>query len=253
MENLDLQEQQLLEQLNIVRQKKQLQQSQQQLKTKLEEKEQLLSIMDDEIKTKRELYFKLQNELPIMENERIDLNLEIKDIKKQLKEIIPNPQPIVNEIINEIPPIVINEPEPIQQVIIQDPLITFQSSKQLLHNQLDKLGFWERSIEVNMDELQVGDYIIHYGKYSSTSYGKITRMTNKTIFFKTCINNDSNLSLHYDWKINGYNERSYDYYYHNINTDDNLSTTETKISIKNYKIRKAINNFIIIKEFDWGR
>jgi hypothetical protein len=241
MENLDLQEQQLLEQLNIVRQKKQQQQYQQQLKDKLNEKELLLQTLDDDIKSKKDIYFKLQNEIPLLEYDRCDLRQEIKDIKNQLKE--PIPEPVVNEIINE--PVII-EPEPIVENN-QDPLITFESSKQLSHNELDGLRFWDRSIETNMSDLQVGDYIYIYGK---TSYGKITRKTDKTIFYKSCIKDDSNKVLHYDWKINGYNERSYTYYYFNINTGNNLSTGESKISIKG-KIRKAINNFILVNEYDW--
>jgi hypothetical protein len=249
MENLDFEEQQLLEQLNIVRQKKQLKQSQQQLKDKLNEKELLLQTLDDDIKSKKEIYFKLQNEIPLLENDRVDLHQEIKDIKKLLKEI--QPIPIVNEIINE--PIVneiINEPI-LQPIVIQDPLQSFESSKQLTHNELDNLKFWYRSIETNMSDLQIGDYISIYGKYHKTTYGKITRKTDKTIFYVSCISNESNKLLHYDWKINGYNERSYDYYYFNINTGNNLSTSEGKISIKG-TIRKAINNFILVDEFDWG-
>jgi hypothetical protein len=135
---------------------------------------------------------------------------------------------------------------------VDDPLISFEASKQLTHTELDKFSLYKRGVEVNMNELQVGDYIETHTKYRSI-YGRISRKTNKTIFLKKIINSNANLSLHYDKKINDHNDISYDYYYVNIHTEDNLSTDETKIAIKPEKIYKAIDNFIVIKEFDWGR
>jgi hypothetical protein len=241
MENFEEQEQILLEQLNALRQKKQQQQSQQHLKDKLVEKEVLLQTLDDDIKSKKEIYFKLQNEIPLLENDRCDLHQEIKDIKKQLKEPVVIPIPVV-EVIEPIP----------EPVVIQDPLHSFESSKQLTHQQLDKLGMYERSIEVNMCDLQVGDFILTYTKYSKI-YGRVSRRTNKTIFIQKVEKNDANLSLHYDWKINGQKERTYDYYYFNINLEGNVSTEEIKMTIKEGKaVKKAIKNFVVCKEFDWG-
>lgn len=133
-------------------------------------------------------------------------------------------------------------------------LTSFELTKNMSHTELDDNSFWNKSIEINMNEVQVGDYIQFYKNRSYIAYiGKVSRKTNKTIFIYPIINSDSNLSLHYDWKINGYNERSYDYYYHNINDDNHLNDIEVKILIKPLTIRKAINNFIFVKEFDWGR
>ena len=256
MENFEEQELELLKQLEIVRAKKQQQsqlQKQNELTQKLNETQLLLDELDNNIKAKKEIYYKLQNEIPILENDRVDLLEVIRDIKKELKPMEQKPQSIL-----KLEPVIIPEPEPIieeQQPIIIGNMDTFESSKLLSHTELDTYKFWNKSQMVDANTLQVGDYIyINHHKYAGDRgyYGMITRMTEKTIFYKMLNNNDNNKILHYDWKNNGYLCYSYDYYFYDITKKDNLGNKEGKIALKG-NFRKANSNFVDVYEMDWGR
>jgi hypothetical protein len=105
-----------------------------------------------------------------------------------------------------------------------------------------------------MRDAQIGDIIrIYPTKGFGPAYVKITRKTAHNLFYKSMLTNDLNLVLKYDWKINGYLERSYEYWLIDINSINNTEGSESKIAIKNKTVDKAINNFIKIYEFDWGR
>ena len=230
MENFDEQEQMLMKQLEIVREKKKHQ-------TQLKTMEDKLVRMTETIDNKKTILQRLLDEISELESDRVDFIEEISFYKTKY----------INKPVEQIPePVVENNVEP---------LSTFESTKNMTHTELDDFKFWNKSVEVNMNEVQVGDYIQFY-KNRDSYIGKVSRKTDKTIFIYPVKNSDcalsGNLSLHYDWKVNGYNERSYDYYYHNINNDNHLIKTEVKTSIKPQKIRKATNNFIFVKEFDWG-
>ena len=132
-----------------------------------------------------------------------------------------------------------------------DPLCSYESAKHLSTDELHKLSIneKEKGIEVNMDELQVGDYIETYNSYKFT-IKRISRKTNKCIFVKELLTDDNYNFISTAPETMG--GSIYSYYYVNIHTENHLSSNETKILIKSEKIKKAIDNFIIITEFDMG-
>jgi hypothetical protein len=250
MENLDFEEQQLLEQLNIVRQKKEQQKYQINLKAVLMDKQRELTELEDIIKEKKIIYFQLQNEIPELENTKVDLKNEIRELQKQL--IVDNkPEPVV-----ETEPIVEPEPEPIVEE--QSNLDNIINAKRLSHSQLDKMRFWDNvyNQKIQMNQIQVGDVVyLNRNRYAGEKgfIAYITRKTDKTLFYKYIKKDESNKILHYDWIHNGYRERSYDYYFVDLqNINNYIDGCECKVSIKNSHTLKAIQNFVIVDEFDWG-
>jgi hypothetical protein len=244
MENLDLQEQQLLEQLNIVRKKKETQKKQFDLQKLITEQEQKLNALEDNIKSKKAIYYQLQKEIPDLEYDMVMLKDEIKQLKNNLEPIV-EIQPIVEEIVL---------PEPIIEE--EANLNNMTNAKRLSHNELNDMKFWSNGFhqDIQMNQIQVGDVVFLCKKgYGRGFIAYITRKTDKTLFYKCFKTDASNKILHYDWKINGYNERSYTYYLVDLqNINNYLAEGEGKISIKNGKTMKATKNFVLVDELDWG-
>jgi hypothetical protein len=125
-----------------------------------------------------------------------------------------------------------------------DPLFSFESAKQLSCEELDNLSINEKSIEVNMDELQVGDYIQTYS--SKHSYKPIIKMVSRKTKFNIFLRGIEINFISSSPKSDCF---SYNYYYVNIHKQS-CWPRERKVLIKNEKIKKAIDNFIAIECFD---
>jgi len=231
MENFDEQEKMLLEQLNIIRQKKEQQKKQQEKEIRKNEILGQIKENDEQIYKLEHQVLKLKLKNSLLQDDLGNLNIEEIPIIEQPEPIIEQPEPIIEQ--------------------VQE--LTLDYARQLTHTQLDKLTLCYNNVEINMSDAQIGDIIrIYPGKGFGAQYVKITRKTNHNLFYKNLITNDLNFVLKYDWIINGYNERSYNYWLIDINNMNNIDGSESKIAIKNKTVDKAIRNFIKTYEFDWG-
>ena len=228
-ENFDEQEKNLLEQLNIIRQKKEQQKKEQQKEIRKNEILGLIKENDEQIYNLEHQVLKLKLKNSLLQDELGNLNIE---------EI-----PIIEQPVIEQPELIIEQ--------VQE--LTLDYARQLTHTQLDKLTLCYNQVEINMCDAQIGDIIrIYPGRGFGVQYVKVTRKTHHNLFYKNLITNDLNLVLKYDWMINGYCERTYNYWLIDINNMNNVEGAESKIAIKNKTVDKAIRNFIKTYEFDWG-
>lgn len=138
-----------------------------------------------------------------------------------------------------------------KSIIIEDPLINFKSAKKLTAIELDKLDFNNRSFEINVADVKVGDYIRVYTK-KEIIIGRVKRMTDKTFFLNSIDFDDLNLCHKFNFMVGTNNDflNSIHYYYFiNVIDNQNISNKEIKVLIKSAggssgKIDKIDKNFI---------
>lgn len=145
-------------------------------------------------------------------------------------------------------------------LIKEDILINFQASKKLTHNELDELKFHNRSIEVDVGDIKVGDYIRVYTKRGIIT-GKVGRKTDKTFFINPIVCNDANLCHKFNFMVGldkQYIDSIYNYFFINVIDNHNISNEEIKVLIKTAggssgKIKKVDKNFIEKTVWDLGK
>jgi hypothetical protein len=137
----------------------------------------------------------------------------------------------------------------INGLVQNDPLFSYKSAKKLSCEELHNLSIKDKSIEVNMDELQVGDYI-EFSEYRMDYYYMVSRRTKSYIFLHGVPTSNFFISTAPE-DMGGL---IYSYFYVNIKKDKTRSKVQfdKKMKIKNQKITKAIDNFIAIECFDMG-
>jgi hypothetical protein len=143
--------------------------------------------------------------------------------------------------------------------IKEDPLFNFKASKQLKHNELDELEFYNRSFEINVVDVKVGDYIKVYSK-KEVIIGRVKRMTAKTFFINPIVCNDANNCHTFNFMVginNQHLDSIYNYYFINVIDNHNITNEEIKVLIKNVdgssgKIKKVDKNFIKKIVWDFG-
>jgi len=248
MENYDEQEQRLLIQLANIRKKKEQQKA-------LLLKEKTFYEIETEIKNKKEIINKVQEEINILQIRKVEVWEEINELRKQ-NPIIENPiieNPIIENPIIENP--IIENP------IIENPIIenlnidTLENAKKLNGQQLkDNFEFSRLSRNVFMSEIKEGDYIRIKGDYKESSYiyGIVSRKTDKSLFFRRILCYDKNKILTYDDKINNVVCYKNTYYY----VDGYASSIEERMSVSALKnqiipvIKRNTFNFVIETIFD---
>ena len=223
MENYDEQEQRLLIQLANIRKKKEQQKA-------LLLKEKTFYEIETEIKNKKEIINKVQEEINILQIRKVEVWEEINELRKQ------NP-------------------------IIENPIIenlnidTLENAKKLNGQQLkDNFEFSRLSRNVFMSEIKEGDYIRIKGDYKESSYiyGIVSRKTDKSLFFRRILCYDKNKILTYDDKINNVVCYKNTYYY----VDGYASSIEERMSVSALKnqiipvIKRNTFNFVIETIFD---
>ena len=145
-------------------------------------------------------------------------------------------------------------------LIKEDILINFQASKKLTHNELDEFKFHNRSIEVDVGDIKVGDYIRGFTK-GHCIYGRVGRKTDKTFFINPIVCNDANKCHTFTLMCGNdkqYVDSIYTYYFINVIDNHNISKNEIKVLIKcaggsKGKILKCVNNFIDMSLWDLGK
>lgn len=143
--------------------------------------------------------------------------------------------------------------------IKEDPLINFKASKQLTHTELNNLDFYNRSVEINVVDVKIGDYIKVYTK-KETIIGRVGRKTDKTFFINPIVCNDANRCHIFKFMVglnNQHLDSIYNYYFINVIDNHNITNTEIKVLIKTVggssgKIKKVDKNFIEAKVWDLG-
>ena len=141
------------------------------------------------------------------------------------------------------------EPEPEPEPVIEEH--TIYTVRQLGQRQLDELTFYNIGVQIPMRDVEVGD-IVHINHYryalDSGSTVKITRKTDKTLFYEHLRTDNTNFIRHIDCF-----NYSYDYWFIELNNLLHTNGLKGKIKIKYGNVLKATKNFVIINEFDYGR
>ena len=169
-ENFDEQEKNLLEQLNIIRQKKEQQKKEQQKEIRKNEILGLIKENDEQIYNLEHQVLKLKLKNSLLQDELGNLNIE---------EIPIIEQPVIEQPVIEQPELIIEQ--------VQE--LTLDYARQLTHTQLDKLTLCYNQVEINMCDAQIGDIIrIYPGRGFGVQYVKVTRKTHHNLFYNQILN-----------------------------------------------------------------
>ena len=272
MEILNEQEKNLMGQLEVIRKQKQQMEQQTNInklsetikedKIKLNGLMVLIDIKEDKIKKYNEKINALNNSINEMKEETKLLKTIIETNENRLSELQPKEEPKEEEVENSDEDTTSGEDmdseDIVEKVIINNNnydynnLVNINVAKTFPCNILVKhrLSVIGKHIRVPMDELKAGDYCyLQQFPYYNSCYARITKKTNKTLFYRAVHLNENNLIKRTGVVIGQFEEL---FYFVDINSGLYLGG-ETRIKIKNGLVEKATENFVINKSIDWGR
>jgi hypothetical protein len=269
MEQLDKEELELMNKLNEIKMKKKnfekINKNKQIIMGLIDENKSLEELLIEEIPyeciikssnpyeyEEQELLFKLGEARRKMKlfNKIEENKRRIKSIEEDIEDEI-----IMNDIIKE------EEVKPVEKPVIKGDMTNLKNAKLLgtvsSKEEMDKFKFNKLCEKVPVDNIVVGDYIEAYsgkGWSATNNIGRVSRITDKTIFYNICKETDNNKVKYYEWKPEGtWTERSYTYYFFDTDRNEFLEDKEIKILKKSYnKIYRAKDNFLIMDEMDYG-
>jgi|LakMenEpi03Aug12_release.lakeMendotaPanAssembly.Ray.scaffolds.fasta_scaffold04525_21 hypothetical protein len=220
----------------------------------IEQEEQELINKLNEIKIKKQIYEQINKNKQLIK----DLTEENEKLINKLQEDLIKKTTAKFEKLNEPKPEIKNEINPEPKPEIKGNMLNIKNAKLLSRAEMDKLTFDYLSKEVNIETIKEGDYIKVYtgkGWGGQTYYAKVSRISDKTIFYKICRMANENKIHYYEWKPQGtWIERSYTYYFIDTELNNLFEEKEMKILKKSYpQISKAECNFLIMDEMDYGR
>lgn len=163
-----------------------------------------------------------------------------KSIKKSVKQNVIKPV---------IEPVVEPVDEPIVEPIVE-PINNYLTKLELVNMTKDEMNyktFYEMSEYVSMKDLNLGDIVqIHSGQYgSNSSYCKIIKITEHTIFYNVITSND----CIFEYRSNDGWYSKTGFFYDIYNNRYNINNKTNKIKKKG-NIKRANNNFIHFQIFD---